>query len=72
MQQRFWQVRLSYRIPELADRRRYRDNAVVGVVAPTIEAAIHEAKAHIPDGGDEARVWGVQDRGPVHCVADGG
>jgi len=74
MSQRFWKVSLSYlHPPTTTGIHGYRDNALVGVVAETIEEAIIEAKrVGTPPGGLEPTVWSVSHHGEVHSVAKGG
>jgi len=62
----FWSVHFSYRVKP-ADRRPYRENSSVGVVATSIEDAIALAKSTV-DADSEPKVWSVSHRGPVDIV----
>ena len=69
-----WLIRLSYLGPDVhkvgpGKVRRWRENAEVGVVAPTIQYAIEEAiEKGVPEGGEEVKVWSASHRGRVDAI----
>jgi len=69
--QHYWHIRLSYRRPsDDPCGRRWRDNAEIGVLAPTIQTAIALAlKAGVPEGGDQPIVWCASHHGCVDVIA---
>jgi len=66
--QQYWHVRLSYLSPSSL-RQGCRDNAILGIVAPTIENAIELAKlVGVPEGGEDVKVWSASHGGGVHAM----
>ena len=67
--QRSWSVRFSYLPLPMQDRKRWRQNGQVGVIASTIEEAIAATKSRaVADGAEAVTVWSAQDRGPIDII----